>query len=215
LTCVIANEFFGKNWIPSQADRFFDDFNRRDPKFGLERQKPTSGASRWIFKIKRKIDCGEIAEFRSEESPGPFSGHIYTVSFSNDAGPGAVTAPSGAPRKLFQKLAGVMVYRDGFGVRIAPDWMEFSSNVTSGGSWYGLRNHNTIGHFDITMEHNAALIEKSDREGFVDTPAWRQFFLIATKLRDEINGIVKICDAYTPAASSAPDNPACLRPKPR
>jgi hypothetical protein len=84
-----------------------------------------------------------------------------------------------------------MVYRDGFGVRIAPDWMEFSSNVTSGGSWYGLRNNNTIGHIDITMEHNAALIEKSDREGFVDTPAWRQFFLIATKLKDEINGIVE------------------------
>jgi signal transduction histidine kinase len=41
------------------------------------------------------------------------------------------------------------------------------------------------------MEHNAALIEKSDREGFVDTPAWRQFFLIATKLKDEINGIVE------------------------
>jgi signal transduction histidine kinase len=36
------------------------------------------------------------------------------------------------------------------------------------------------------------LIEKSDREGFVDTPAWRQFLLIAKKLRDEINTIYEV-----------------------
>jgi signal transduction histidine kinase len=50
---------------------------------------------------------------------------------------------------------------------------------------------NTIGHIDITTEQNSALVEKSDREGFVDTPAWRQFFRIVAKVRDEVNDIIE------------------------
>jgi len=130
-----------------------------------------SGTVRWIFRIRRRIDCGTIGSFDSKHSPGSFSEVRSTPSaLRTTRRPALRPSPSGSLKKLFQKLSGVMIYRDGFGVRIPPDWLELGTGVTSGKSWYGLRVQNTVGHIDITTEGNSALVEKSDREGFVDTP---------------------------------------------
>jgi signal transduction histidine kinase len=202
----IAGELFGKNWSTQRGEEFFKFLTKKDPRFGLDRttaaQKPKA---RWIYSISRNLDCSEFKDFDPSAYPGDFSGRIYSVSFSalptsvdnnpdtDEDSPGTgITPPSGSLKSLFQKLAGVNIYRDGFGVRIDPDWLEMSAGVTSGKSWYGLRRTNTIGHLDISSLYNAVLIEKSDREGFVDTPAWRQFLLIAKKLRDEINTIYEV-----------------------
>lgn len=190
LTCEFADAFFGNKWIPAQAEKFFDAFIKARPEVGLQFIKKP-GAVRWIFRTQRRIDCGTISSFDSKHSPGSFSGEIYSVSFANDPKAGGATSPSGSLKRLFQKLSGVMIYRDGFGVRIPPDWLELGTGVTSGGSWYGLRFQNTVGHIDITTERNSALVEKSDREGFVDNPAWRQFYSIVSKVRDEANDIIE------------------------
>jgi signal transduction histidine kinase len=204
LTSDIAGELFGKNWSAQRGDEFYKFLTKKNPRTGLTlttaAQKPKA---RWIYRISRNLNCSEFADFDPNAYPGDFSGRIYSISFSalpadvdsntdsddqDNAGSG-ITPPSGSIASLFKKLAGVNIYRDGFGVRIDQDWLEMSAGVTSGKSWYGLRRTNTIGHLDISSLYNAALIEKSDREGFVDTPAWRQFLLIAKKLRDEINTI--------------------------
>jgi signal transduction histidine kinase len=188
LTCLYADAFFGSGWNSAEAGEFFEQFQKKRPQAGLQIFKKT-GPARWIFQIRRRIDCGTIKAFNSRESPGSFSGEIYSVTFSKDAETSGVTPPSVSSKRLFQKLSGVMIYRDGFGVRIPPDWLELGAGVTSGGSWYGLRPQNTIGYIDITTRQNSLLVEKSDREGFVDNPAWRQFVGIVSKVRDEINGI--------------------------
>ncbi|MBR1290164.1 ATP-binding protein [Bradyrhizobium ottawaense] len=199
LTTEITADFFGEKWSADNESSFFSKFTKRYPKFGLARVAGDATQKRWIYRIVRKVDCREIKDYQSDNYPGDFSGSIYSLNFrmlpnaddttqSSDQQVGA-TPPSGSLKSLFQKLAGVSIYRDGFGVRIDPDWLDMSANVTSGGSWYGLRRTNTVGHIDITSRGNASLVEKSDREGFVDTAPWRQFLLLAKKLRDEINDI--------------------------
>jgi len=73
-------------------------------------------------------------------------------------------------------LAGIRVYRDGFGVRVDRDWLKLGGQQTSGGSWYGLRPDNTLGYVAISARENAVLEEKTDREGFVITPYYDNFY---------------------------------------
>ena len=44
-----------------------------------------------------------------------------------------------------------------------------------------------IGFFEISNENNSGLIEKSDREGFVDNEAWRGFMFVASRARKWAN----------------------------
>lgn len=199
LTTEVAADFFGEKWSSDDQNNFFSSYTKRYPKFGLSRGSGSAAQKRWIYRIVRKVNCSELKDYDSTNYPGDFSGSIYSLNFrmlpnadelsqNSDQQTGA-TPPTGSLKSLFQKLAGVSIYRDGFGVRIDPDWLDMSANVTSGGSWYGLRRTNTVGHIDITSRGNSSLVEKSDREGFVDTAPWRQFLLLAKKLRDEINDI--------------------------
>ena len=70
----------------------------------------------------------------------------------------------------------------GFASRSQGHWLELSSGMTSG-STYNMRVDNTIGYFALTGESNYSLIEKSDREGFVEDAAYRGFMRIALKCR--------------------------------
>ena len=77
-----------------------------------------------------------------------------------------------------QSLSGVRVYRDGFGIRVDKDWLGLSKASTSGSSYYGLRPANTIGYVALTARHNPQLEEKTDREGFKQTPSYANFRLL-------------------------------------
>lgn len=78
-------------------------------------------------------------------------------------------------RDYVKRHAGIAVYRDGFEIRMPEDWLGLGKEWTSGRSYYGLKPNNAIGFVGITGEHNSLLVEKSDREGFVDTAASRMF----------------------------------------
>ena len=115
--------------------------------------------------------------------PGPFSGKLGSISL-DDPGENADGAETDASQvlsaigdfKLFAKsMAGIRVYRDGFGIRLEEDWLGLSKQQTSAGSWYGLRPGNTVGYINLTASGNSALEETSSREDFSDTPAWRGF----------------------------------------
>ena len=55
------------------------------------------------------------------------------------------------------------------------------------GSTYGMRVDNTVGYFALSGEHNHSLVEKSDREGFVEDSAYRGFMQIALQCRKFAN----------------------------
>ncbi len=78
-------------------------------------------------------------------------------------------------RQLMKDLAGVRVYRDGFGVRVAGDWLGLGAAFTSARSFRALRPANTIGYVNISAEHNQSLVETTDREGFVHNGAYKTF----------------------------------------
>jgi len=106
--------------------------------------------------------------------PGPFRGEVDYVTLGQGRS-GAFDSRSDF-RSYLKNLAGVRVYRDGFGIRMADDWIGLRKGQTSGTSYYGLRPENTLGFIDISASDNAQLIETTDREGFAATPHYRNFY---------------------------------------
>lgn len=109
------------------------------------------------------------------------------------------TAGLGIDRSMIKDMAGISILRDGFRVRSSGDWLKMSEGMTTG-STYNLRYHNTLGFFSLTGEYNDGLVEKSDREGFVDNSPYRGFINIAETCKyfanDAIENVRRAQDKY-------------------
>lgn len=136
----------------------------------------------------------------SVADPGPFAGAIYYFHLDG-LGNEAVETQAGQPtdRALIREMAGITILRDGFQVRSQGDWLDLASGMTSG-STYQLRPNNTVGYFDLSGEHNFSLVEKSDREGFVENAAYRGFMRVAMTCKefanDTLEGVRRAFDKY-------------------
>lgn len=135
----------------------------------------------------------------SAEDPGDFSAAFYYFNlrdFSSDVTTDAMPTDSeadaaaaaglGIDRATIRRMAGISILRDGFRVRSQGDWLKLAEGMTSGGL-YQLRVHNTLGYFALTGEQNFKLVEKSDRESFVENDAYRGFNAIAMACRTFAN----------------------------
>ena len=133
------------------------------------------------------------------ENPGDFSAAFYYFNlrdFSTDVKTDAMPTDSeadasaaaglGIDRSTIRRMAGISILRDGFRVRSQGDWLKLAEGMTTG-STYQLRVHNTLGYFALTGEHNFKLVEKSDRESFVENDAYRGFNAIAMACRTFAN----------------------------
>lgn len=129
------------------------------------------------------LDHGEVA------NPGRFYGVIDEFLFRGvDLDPlGDVFSRFADYRDTVKELIGVKIYRDGFGIRPygldGEDWIGFGRGVTSGSSWYGLRPSNVTGFVALSAEDNQELREKTDREGFIDSPYSKNFFRLMEEVR--------------------------------
>ena len=160
----------------------------RDKKIDLDGQ--------WFVELKRTFQWSDMQldSGTAITDPGPFSGAFYFFHLDkldmddNDAvdADDPAAAGLGVDRKLIQDMTGVSILRDGFRVRSQGDWLGLSLAMTFG-STYGMRVDNTVGYFALSGEHNYSLIEKSDREGFVENPAYRGFMQIAQQCRNFAN----------------------------
>ena len=120
-------------------------------------------------------------------NPGPFRGCIDYYDLDRGADlPKDALGKDTDYRELIKELAQVYIYRDNFGIRMPNDWMELGKAWTSGAGYYSLRPGTTIGYFQISVEKNPLLIEKSDREGFIEN----QEYLGFKHLVDEITGFI-------------------------
>ena len=110
------------------------------------------------------------------EDPGPFDGEVdgFDLATIRDKQT-ELFSSLGDYRSFVKRLAGVSIYRDGFAIRAESDWLGLGEGWTSGRSYYGLRPANTVGFVAISAADNQVLIEKSDREGFLDNAASRGF----------------------------------------
>lgn len=143
----------------------------------------------WFIELKRSFAWSEMQldSGATITDPGPFRGAFYFFHLDNVGEPDDVAAAGiGIDRNLIKGMTGISILRDGFRVRSQGDWLDLSSGMTSG-STYNMRVDNTVGYFALTGEHNYRLVEKSDREGFVEDAAYRGFMQIARECRTFAN----------------------------
>lgn len=136
------------------------------------------------FSMDRRFQDLRAAHARGTDwsDPGDFVGSVSTVDLRAAA---EIGFSSTASRKEFAKaLRGIKVYRNGFGIRLADDWLNLAKRWTEGSSYYTLRPDNTLGYINLSVERNAGLEETTSREQFRDTPAWRGFYALLSSWAD-------------------------------
>jgi signal transduction histidine kinase len=156
----------------------------------------------WFVTLTRKYSWADIrpTSGAAAEDPGSFSGAFYFFHFDSAEGEDDVAA-AGMPidRKLIKGMSGISILRDGFRVRSQGDWLELSAGMTSG-STYNMRPENTVGYFALSGQENYKLIEKSDREGFVEDAAFRGFYEVASACKkfanDALENVRRSLDEY-------------------
>lgn len=156
----------------------------------------------WFVTLRRTYAWKTIQPLSGAkvDDPGPFSGAFYFFHFDNvDDDQGGAAAGIGVDRRLIKDMSGISILRDGFRVRSQGDWLELSAGMTSG-STYNMRPENTVGYFSLSGAENYRLIEKSDREGFVEDAAFRGFFDIASACKkfanDALENVRRSLDEY-------------------
>jgi len=154
-----------------------------DPKraktIGLSRSR----SKRWFveFSFEKELEALDKVEHDASRNggianPGPFTGEVDSF----DLGPAAfqqqsVFARINEYRQHIKELNGIRVYRDGFAIRMDQDWLKLGAQWTSATSYYGLKPDNTLGYIALSARDNMDLEETTDREGFKETPYYKNF----------------------------------------
>lgn len=167
----------------------------------------------WLIELSQSYSWSSMQPDKGVDigDPGAFTGSFYFFFLDDmDEPDAAVAAGIGPSKALVKEMAGISILRDGFRVRSQGDWLGLSAGMTSG-STYHMRVNNTVGYFALTGEHNYRLVEKSDREGFVDDATLRGFLQIASTCRnfsnDALENIRRAYDSfYTNKLNTAGNN---------
>ena len=139
----------------------------------------------WFVKFGTKRVLDDLDNIRrtkdSAVSPGPFHGEVDAVSFDSSDSVIHGFGRRSEYRRLVRDLAGIRVYRDGFGVRMGEDWLGLGKQWTRGSSYYGLRPGNVLGFVAISARDNPDLVETTSREGFQVTPYYDNFISLLSE----------------------------------
>lgn len=158
------------------------------------------GKNEEFISFERSYDFMKLPEIKStidgngnlvKANPGNFFGEIDDYDFTESEGLDSELRTKDSYKLFIKNQTGIRVFRDGFGIKPyglgENDWLGLSKGQTSGGSFYGLRPGNTIGFVSISVYENADLIEKTDREGFQESPFSKNFELLLHQIIKDIN----------------------------
>jgi signal transduction histidine kinase len=168
--------------VEADSGRMFFDFlarTKRTDEFSLEK----SSEDGWFVLYSSRKYLDDLSELDIVDgkiaNPGPFAGEIDFFNLGIESS-SAQTVFSTATefRKAIGALSGIKVYRDGFGIRVPTDWLNLGKQWTKGGSYYGLKPHNTLGYIAISAAANRQLEETTDREGFKNNVYYRNFYAL-------------------------------------
>jgi signal transduction histidine kinase len=213
-----ANRVYEQLLADEQLPKVMDVF-ARTPRLGTKGFTSLVGkGGGWLFSLEDSIPTGDMPNdptIAARKDPGPFTAELYYVLF-NEPTENALAA-AGISVDTLREMTSVGVFRDGFRIRMTEDWLNISRGVTSGG-FFQLRPRNVIGFFAITNEGNGNLVEKSDREGFVDNEYSRGFMFLADRAKkfanDSLEAVRTTYDDYkkgqlgTNPSADAEDNEA-------
>lgn len=125
--------------------------------------------------------------------PGDFVGEIDDFFFKDTDSITQAFSTIAEFKRIVQNQVGIRIFRDGFGIKPygidGQDWLSLSGGQTSGGSFYGLRPGNVVGYVSISAKENSNLKEKTDREGFTDSPYSRNFMRVMNYVVEQVNDI--------------------------
>lgn len=183
-----------------QGRKFAEFLSRKKVKIPNVTFFPSKG---WFFSYGVVRDLPPGLEYEGEgddrqiADPGTFQGEIdqyrYTRADLSDLGD--IFNDAAAYKDFLNRQRGVHIYRDGFGIRPygidGEDWLDLGKGQTSGRSAYGLRPSNVVGYVSISARDNPNLEEKTDREGFVNTPVSRNFFRLTDAVVTTINSVLE------------------------
>lgn len=135
------------------------------------------------FGTRRTLDDmdGVRRAKKSAVSPGPFHAEVDAVSLDSSEFMNDTASRRSEFRELVRDLAGIRVYRDGFGIRVGEDWLGLGKQQTEATSYYGLRPGNVIGFVAISARDNPDLVETTSREGFQVTAHYENFYALLTE----------------------------------
>jgi signal transduction histidine kinase len=152
------------------------------------------GEGEWFVTFNKKYLKDDLTEFFGNEryaDPGPLMAEIYDIDIVEAK---SLVASKKTDRpKFIDDHHGIFIYRDNFRIRMGDDWLGLGQRQTRGGSYYGLRPGNTLGWVSISAKDNKDLVEKSDREGFVDNAAKRGFEFVLNRVTGDINDFITAC----------------------
>jgi len=143
-----------------------------------------SSSKKWFveFSYKRRFEDLDKLEPNPKNpkelaNPGPFYGEIDSFDLgATSYRQQSVFDTLNEYRRHIKELSGIRVYRDGFAIRVDRDWLKLGAQWTSAPSYYGLKPDNTLGFIALSARENMELEETTDREGFKDTPYYRNFY---------------------------------------
>ena len=135
------------------------------------------------FRVRRSLDDldGVRRLNKLAVNPGPFRGEVDAVSLERSEFKDDAVSRYSEYRDLVRELAGIRVYRDGFGIRVGEDWLGLGKQQTEATSYYGLRPGNVMGFVAISARDNPHLVETTSREGFLVTPHYENLFALLTE----------------------------------
>jgi hypothetical protein len=183
---------------PDQGKEFFAYLMNPENRHSIPNVKYV-GDGGWFISYEDSRDLNSLGELALESgelaSPGKFHGEIdeFFLRGVNLEPLRDIFSTVGDYRAFVSQHVGVRIYRDGFGIRPygldGYDWLNLGGGQTSGLSYYRPRPGNVIGYVALTVSENSRLKEKTDREGFVDNPYSRNFFLL-------MDAFVKMLDVF-------------------
>jgi signal transduction histidine kinase len=159
-----------------------------DTAYGLSR----SSDNAWFLEIDKSFDWADLKNHPDAHvnysNPGRFEGELDSFDLdASSATDGNLFSSLALYRATVRGLAGVYIYRDNFGVRMPSDWLEFGKEWTTGAGYYSIKPANTIGYIQITVDGNPGMLEKSDREGFIDNEEYQGFLFLCRYFRNFVN----------------------------
>ncbi len=181
-------KIFVKTCEHDSGGRFLDHLKRSSQGKMLNLRK--SRSSGWFAEFSQSFSLNDQDGVTQTSSgipanPGRFRGEVDSFSLaSGDISQQAVFSSASEYRRYISTLAGIRIYRDGFGIRVDRDFLQLGRQTTRGRSWYGLRPGNIIGYLALSARENRDLEETADREGFKDTPHYRNFRLLLDRFVD-------------------------------
>jgi signal transduction histidine kinase len=132
-----------------------------------------------LDQVQRTLDNNSVA------NPGSFTGEIDAFDLGATAYQNQTVFNNiNEYRNHVKDLSGIRVYRDGFAIRVDHDWLKLGAQWTSAGSYYGLKPDTTLGYIALSARDNMQLEETTDREGFKDSPYYRNFYLLLGEFKN-------------------------------